>query len=172
MAGWKTTAWRSSCPCSVKTATSCLQNSSAWEMPRPRHLCLKPTSPKVEGNLPREWSSLQPHCITLSERKSHTARAAEHLRNQSLSAGDLRDVCVNETSCSTLPRHKILPPLLPPSKRHVPAHLAGAESTRGPAGITWKYSGPNGAYRLAQMWLFGEQRHHSPSPPGKIPALH
>ena len=70
-----------------------------------------------------------PHCAWWS--RSNTVRAAEHLRNQeanrSLSAGDLRDICLDETRCSTLPQHKTLAPLLPSSKRHDPAYLPGQQ---------------------------------------------
>lgn len=73
------------------------------------------------------------HCAQW--RKSNTIRAAEHLRNEEfnrgLSAGDLRDICLNETRCSTLPQHKMLTPLLPSSKRHDPAHPPGQQGRSG-----------------------------------------
>lgn len=122
-------------------------------------------------------------------RKSNTIRAAEHLRNQEanrgLSAGDLRDICLNETRCSTLPQHKILTPLLPSSKRHDPAYQPGQQGSsrehlqaiKHDMKIFWaKWSLYTGTdvplWRAGSSCPLAEWQHYPTSPAGKIPALY
>lgn len=139
-------------PCFAKTATSCLQNSSAPTQHKPKHLCLKPASPKVEWDL----LGILPPPIPLNcawWRKNNTVRAAAHLTNwesnRGLSTGDLRDISLDETRWSTLPQHKILFQktwsCLTWAARQEQKALTGHQA------MTWKYSGPNGIYTPAQM---------------------
>jgi len=127
-------------PCS---ASSCLQNSSAWEELRLRHLCLKPTSPKVAGNLTRERSLLQPHCIELGGEKvtpfellntSEIKKPTEvYLQETSETFVLRRQGAPHSRSmkysdrCFPLPKATSLPTY--------PGSKAGAESTRRPSSM-------------------------------------
>lgn len=66
-----------------------------------------------------------PNRIVLGGEKVPPLELINQEVNRGLSAGDLRDICLNETRCSTLPQHKLLTVLLPSSKRHDPAYLPG-----------------------------------------------